>query len=165
MITIAGRDFARPPQSVEDVIQLTAQVMPALLRHLSTEQDFYWFVIEQYDRLYGYHDTLDEMLETIGLLEIEYEGQRSETSYIGKPNPGIVFVEDQIRKPLSRELDEGAMHFVLVGILTAVASSSAVKLLEIRRKHATHYHNNCIEKGHFNMADKWVEVLDAIDKQ
>lgn len=162
MINIAGLHLARPPQSVEDVIELTSAIMPNLINILPTEEDLYWFITEQYDRLFGKDDTLDEMLKIIGLLEIEYEGQRSETSYIGKPNAGVVFLEEQVRKPLSSELNEAATQYVLVAILTAVASSNESKLDEIRRKHAVHYQNNCIKQKHYNMADKWDEVLNLI---
>jgi hypothetical protein len=162
MPTIAGLQFHRVPQSVPDVIELAQRVLPELMKRLPTEQDLYWFVIEQYDRLRGRDHTLDEMLDEVALDELEYEGMRSETSYVGKPNPGVVFLEEQVRKPLRVEMDEEATTYVLVAIYTALCSTNEAAVNALRRKYATHYHNNCVQNGHYNTADKWVAVLDQI---
>jgi hypothetical protein len=159
---IGGITTAKPPGNAQELVALTQELAPAIARRVPTEQDCYWFVIEQYDRLHGQSPYLNELLGTVGLHEIEYAGMRSEESYVGKPNPGVIFFQREIVLPLASVFDKQATGYASIVIFTGFCQIYSEAVAHVRKKYATHYHNNCISQGSYRSADRWVEVLDSL---
>jgi hypothetical protein len=162
VMTVGGVSISKRPESQEELLDLVHRVAPEIAKRVPTEQDFYWFLIEQYDRLRGKSDYFDELLDHVGLHPIEYKGMKSEESYVGQPNPGVVFFRDEITKPLSNLYDEDGLGYVTTALFTGFCGIYASGVTALRRKYATHYHNNCVSQGNYNSADRWVAVLDAL---
>ncbi|QQR39001.1 hypothetical protein [Devosia rhizoryzae] len=161
-LTIGGISISKKPETEEELLQLVQRVAPEIAKRLPMEQDFYWFLIEQYDRMRGKSEYLDELLDHVGLHPIEYQDMRSEESYVGKPNPGVAFFRDEVVGPLSGMYDEDRVDYVSTVLFTGFCQVYAPGIAALREKYATHYHNNCVSQGSFNSADRWVEVLDSL---
>lgn len=161
-VTVGGLLIAKKPESQEELLDLVHRVAPEIAKRVPMEQDFYWFLIEQYDRLRGKSDYFDELLDHVGLHPIEYEGMRSEESYVGHPNPGVAFFRDEVTQPLSALYDKDGVGYVTTALFTGFCEIYASGVAALRRKYAEHYHNNCVSQGNFNSAERWVAVLDSL---
>lgn len=145
---------------------IAAQMSGDIARRLPTEQDTWWFLAEQYDRtvdLGGFHL---QLLDTSSLKmhEIEYEGRRSENSYVGRRNPGVMFLE-QARRGLAAKLPDSLVDTVITQAFILFAEQNMPSLDALRIKYATHFHNNCIRDHAFNNAERWQDVIDDIKRR
>lgn len=149
-----------------ELLGLAVHVAGDLARYLPTEQDTWWFLAEQYDRtvdLGGFHLKLLQM-SSLKMHEIEYEGRRSEDSYVGKPNPGIAFL-DQARRGLEAKLPKNFVDTVITQGFILFAEQNVPGLNALRIKYANHFHNNCIRDGAYNNAERWQDVIDDIESR
>ncbi|MDO9360461.1 MAG: hypothetical protein Q7T70_15905 [Polaromonas sp.] len=151
------------------VVELSEGVLRDLQTILKTREDYYWFLIEQHDQLVAHKDEVRTMLDGLLLFPIEYEGRNSQTSYVGKPNPGIAFMAE-VRPAVRAWCAATAPTFnpdelsvrVIGAIYGRFRQSHQTALDAIRLEYATHYHNNCIGSGSFRNADRWSEVVNAL---
>ena len=157
--------FSNPPTNDEEVTDLAVKVANELPKKIPSEQDIYWFVIEQYDKMQAYNGRAASMTSNfpISLLEIEYEGRRSEKSYVGKSNPGIVYLDTKVTPPLEAQFGKETAELIRVAIFGTFCSGSVKIIQKLRLKYAVHYHNNCISTGSFRFADEWNEVISSLD--
>jgi hypothetical protein len=159
---IGGISVPRHPNTPNELVDLTTKLAPQIAKRVRSDQDLYWFIIEQFDRLYGKSEYFNEILDSVGLHVIEYKGMRSEQSYVGKPNPGVTFFQREIIAPLSAVYDQNGVDYSSVVIFSGFCQTYKTNVKAARNKYGTHYHNNCISQGNFNSADRWVEVLDSL---
>lgn len=109
------------------------------------------------------------MLDELPLFPIEYEGMRSTTSYVGKPNPGIEYI-NRIRPDIRNWCAKTVPALDPTELTTRIIASAYGKfriagkpiLDEIRLEYAVHYHNNCVTSHSYGFADRWNEVIDAL---
>jgi hypothetical protein len=160
--SVGDESLPRPPKTDEEVLALCIKIAQSLVKRLPTEQDVYWFVVEQYDRLFEQGDKVREILANSSLFEIEHRGCRSETSYVGKPNPGVVFLEQEVMPPLIDAYGKEAAQRIGATIYVLFCDGLKLEIRRLRAKYASHYHNNCVAKGHYNNADEWALVLSAV---
>ncbi|PAQ03765.1 hypothetical protein LRP31_34995 (plasmid) [Mesorhizobium mediterraneum] len=159
---IGGISLDKHPDSPMELLELAQKLAPVIAQRVRYDQDFYWFLIEQYDRLHGQSEYFDGLLSQVGLQEIEYAGMRSEDSYVKKPNPGVTFFQKEIVPPLSTVVDKEGVVYASIVIFVSFCEIYKKNVTEVRRKYATHYHNNCVSQSSFDSADRWVKVLDSI---
>lgn len=156
------------PISGKELAKLTDSLTKQLQKRLPTEQDVYWFLIEFFDRAQSFNEGSLKILKglPISLFEIEYLNMRSENSYVGKRNPGIVYFEKEIDLPIQNKFP-GSDDIIQQNIKTLVYMNFCFKnkniLNLLRIKYATHYYNNCIDHGSFSSAETWVEVLESLE--
>jgi hypothetical protein len=158
-----GVQLARPPATEDEAATLIAGVANRLAQKLSNEQDIYWFVIEQYDKMLAYGQEITSRVDfPFTMFDIEYEGRRSETSYVGKPNPGIVFLDAEFMPPVERHFGAlQAKHWRTI-IFTVFCTRFETQINQLRLKYAVHYHNNCVKTNSFRFADAWNEVIEDL---
>lgn len=155
----------KPPESEDEISFMAVEITKSLVKKLPTEQDVYWFVIEQYDKMLQYGGQAEKIASNfpISLHEIEYEGRRSESSYVGKPNPGIVYLEKIIIPILEQKFGKETAELIMAIIFGTYCDGLKEQITSLRLKYAVHYHNNCISSGSYNFADTWSEVISDIE--
>ena len=115
-IMLCGVELDKMPETQEEQLRMMARAAIAIIPHLPTEQDVYWFVIEQYDRIISCGELVASIMATypFKMYEIEYLDRKSENSYVGHKNPGIVYVLNAILPDLVR-------HYGMVQAQTMLA--------------------------------------------
>lgn len=157
---VGGVQYDGPPKKDDEITKLLLAVATELTRKLPTEQDIYWFVIEQYDNFLEYGEDITSRVEfPFSMFEIEYEGRRSESSYVGKPNPGVTFLDKEFMPPITQHFSlKQAQHWRAL-IFGMYCQRFQAQIAQLRLKYAVHYHNNCIKTKSYRSADKWNEVI------
>lgn len=156
--------FSRPPQTDEEFMIFAGKVADELARVTLTEQDVWWFVMEQYDRLYEASHICRRWLMRFPLLPIEYEGRRSETSYVGEQNSGVQLFQEYIFPELEKVFGTNQAYQMTSGVFIVYIDRYLSQINALRTKFAMHFHNNCVEAGHYRMADRWNEVPEAVSR-
>lgn len=153
------------PSNAEAWLGLVGTIATRVLTVLPTEQDHWWFLVEQFDRATSYCDVARTIMQTspITLSEIEYDGRRSEDSYVGIPNPGVVFLQ-RAGNALATGFNTDLSQIVLANVYVSYVTACQVALNDIRLKYAVHFHNNCISTRSFGYADQWREVIKALEE-
>lgn len=161
----SSRDAAH--DGVHSVADATAQFAALLADQLAgllrTEEDAWWFLAEEFDYLVGCGEPIAGLLAMSGVTmhEIEYKGSKSETSYVGKPNPGVALLKNA-RSVFASKFGEDIADMTIAYAFIMFIHSNQAMLTSLRIKYATHFHNNCISQSSFRNADRWVEVLDSL---
>ncbi|HIV79097.1 MAG TPA: hypothetical protein H9899_16385, partial [Candidatus Sphingomonas excrementigallinarum] len=153
-------------ENVGALLEIAVEMSGDIARTLPTEQDAWWFLAEQYDRtvnLGGLHLQLLEA-SSLKMHVIEYEGRRSEDSYVGKRNPGAAFLE-QARRNLTAKLPDSLVDVVITQAFILFAEQNMPAIDALRIKYATHFHNNCVRSGAYNNAERWQDVIDEIESR
>lgn len=143
--------------------QLAARLATELTGSLRTEEDVWWFLVEEYDYIVGRGEPTAGLLamSDFEMHEIEYEGRKSENSYVGKANPGVALLK-KARSVFASKFDEDIADMTIAYAFIMFTENNKALLTPLRIKYATHFHNNCVSQGSFWNADKWGEVLDAL---
>lgn len=83
-IMLCGVELDKMPETQEEQLRMMARAEIAIIPHLPTEQDVYWFVIEQYDRILSCGELVASIMATypLKMYEIEYLDRKSESSYV-----------------------------------------------------------------------------------
>jgi len=165
---IIGGIETKLPETDEQTMSLVSQLARQLEMKLPTEQDVYWFVIEFFDRTSAFNNSAKVMLNNLPfqLYEMEYEGRRSENSYVGKKNAGVTYLLEDIGpsfKKAASHLGAGSEQIIITLVYVIFCTAHAEIIKNLRLKYAVHYHNNCISSGSFNNADKWGEVIESLE--
>jgi hypothetical protein len=155
---------SRPPENMSEIEQLVVKVAEQLLKHLPTEQDIYWFVVEEYDRIHERGGVLPTLRAHFPLFEIEHEGRRSQESYVGKSNPGVVFLDEKVSPPLTERYGETTSNQIRAGVYVKFRELASDHIDPLRLKYAVHYHNNCVKTHDYHHADLWSEVIASVDR-
>lgn len=143
--------------------QLAAQLADQLAGILRTEEDVWWFLAEEFDYIVDCGEPAAGLLAMSGfkMHELEYEGRKSENSYVGKPNPGVALLK-KARALFAKKFDEDIADMTIAYAFIMFTENNQAMLTPLRIKYATHFHNNCVSQGSFRNADRWEEVLDAL---
>lgn len=163
-LNVGGIEVHRLPKNDKEIIDLSAMLAQKLAEVLPTEQDVWWFVVEQYDRALTYNQRVKHLLAhlPVHLYEIEHEGRRSENSYVGKSNPGIVFLDCKVRPFFEKHFDKDMAELIQDMIFVNYCNAIKDALAAIRLKYAVHFHNNCISSHSYSYADQWNEVIQSL---
>ncbi|NEI66513.1 hypothetical protein [Rhizobium leguminosarum] len=164
-----GSGFVQGPVTERAVQDVSTIILTDLQQVLRTREDYYWFMIEFHDLLLSEKVAIRSLLDELPLFAIEYEGMRSVDSYVGKPNPGVVYMAgirpailDWCRKTIPT-LDADQMATRVLGVAYGSFRMRGKQALDaMRLEYAVHYHNNCVSNGSFQSADRWNEVIDAL---
>jgi hypothetical protein len=160
---VGGVHFAKPPTNEDETTQLILEVATQLVTKLPTEQDLYWFVIEQYDKMISYGSEVTSLVDfPLSLYEIEYEGRKSEKSYVGKRNPGMVFLDTEYMPVLSEHFGQKRAEHWRCLIFALLCSRHKAAIDGLRMKYAVHYHNDCVSRSSWSFADKWNKVISSL---
>jgi hypothetical protein len=164
-IMLCGVELDKMPETQEEQLRMMARAAIAIIPHLPTEQDVYWFVIEQYDRILSFGELVASIMATypLKMYEIEYLDRKSENSYVGHMNPGIVYVLNAILPDLVRHYGMVQAQTMLAFIFGTYLHGNKDLIKALRLKYAVHYHNNCISSGGFRTAEKWDEVISSVE--
>ncbi|HBQ5496340.1 hypothetical protein I4470_06715 [Klebsiella pneumoniae] len=167
-IFIIGGVKTKLPETDEQTMRLVSEITQQLAQKLPTEQDIYWFVIEFFDRANGFSSAAREILKNLpmNLLEMEYAGRRSENSYVGKKNPGVAYLLEDVAPSFQKAVSHlgAGPEQVIVALVYLIFCNEYREIIKnLRIKYAVHYHNNCISSGSFNNADKWGEVIGSLE--
>lgn len=164
-----GSAVIKGPVTERAVVDLSTSVSLDLQKILHTREDYYWFVIEQYDRLFEKKTAIRSLLDNIALFPIEHEGRRSEQSYVGKPNPGVMYmteISSAVRAWCAATSPTFNPDELSLRIIAAIYGHFRLEhktaIDVIRLEHASHFHNNCIASGSFQSAQRWSEVINAV---
>lgn len=164
-----GSSTVKGPITERAVVDLSKNVSLDLQKILHTREDYYWFVIEQYDLLLEKRTAIRSMLNELELFPIEHEGRRSEQSYVGKPNPGVVYISQissAVRNWCSATaptLDPDELSLRVIAAIYGHFRQEHKEIIDmLRLEYANHYHNNCISSGSFRTAEQWNEVIEAV---
>ncbi len=165
-LKLCGIELERMPANADELNRMMARAAISIMPHLPTEQDIYWFVIEQYDRIISCGETVASIMATypFHMYEIEYLNRKSEDSYVGHKNPGIVYILNAILPDLVRHYGMVSAQTMLAFIFGTYLHGNTQLVQALRLKYAVHYHNNCISAGSLHAADQWGEVITALDK-
>lgn len=155
---------SRPPETMPEVELLVVKVAEQLVEHLPTEQDVYWFVVEEYDRINERGGVLPTLRSHFPLFEIEHDGRRSEASYVGKPNPGVVFLDLKVSPPLTGRYGVETSNQIRAGVYVKFREMASSEVDRLRLKYAVHYHKNCLKTHSLNSADQWAEVIASLEQ-
>lgn len=164
-IMLCGVELDKMPETQEEQLRMMARAAIAIIPHLPTEQDVYWFVIEQYDRIISCGELVASIMATypFKMYEIEYLDRKSENSYVGHKNPGIVYVLNAILPDLVRNYGMVQAQTMLAFIFGTYLNGNKELIQSLRLKYAVHYHNNCVSSGSFGAAEQWNEVISSLD--
>lgn len=161
-VWIGRRWLSHAPQNSQELEGLTEIVARDLAQSLPTEQDVYWFVVEEYDRILERGEALPVLYEHFPLHPIEHQGRRSEESYVGHPNPGVVFLDELVSPALSAIYDAKTAVLIRAGIYTRFREVLKSDIDRLRMKYAQHYKQNCLKEGAANNAVRWQAVMDSV---
>jgi hypothetical protein len=165
---VIGGVTTKLPETDEQTMNLVSQLIRKLELKLPTEQDIYWFVIEFFDRATAFNPSAKGILDNFPfhLYEMEYEGRRSENSYVGKKNAGVSYLLEDVAPSFKKavsHLGTGPEQVIITLVFVFFCTAHAELIKNLRLKYAVHYHNNCISSGSFNNADKWGEVIESLE--
>lgn len=151
------------PDSPDAWVRLVGIVATRMLQFLPTEQDHWWFLVEQFDRSMTFGEPARGIMKTspISLHAVEYEGKRSEESYVGAPNPGVVFLQ-RIKRDLEMQFNADLAEIVVANVYVSYITTCQQVLDQLRLKYAVHFHNNCVSSHSFSYADQWREVIQNL---
>lgn len=152
------------PKSNSSFAEFLNGVMAAVGKRATTEQDFYWFLIEVYDYLSELSNT-SELLSGLRLHEIEYSGRKSEESYPQKRNEAARYFKEDVMGILRRSYSVSDANALLALTFVLIIEKNSEAMSMLRVKYAVHYHNNCLQSGNYGYADKWAEVIDDAENQ
>lgn len=143
--------------------QLAEKLADQLAGILRTEEDVWWFLAEEFDYIVDCGEPTAGLLamSSFQMHEIEYKGSKSENSYVGKPNPGIALLK-KARSVFATRFDEDIADMTIAYAFIMFTENNQAMLTPLRIKYATHFHNNCVSQGSYRNADRWGEVLDAL---
>lgn len=159
---IGRRWLSKAPQNSQELEGLTELVAHDLAQSLPTEQDVYWFVVEEYDRILDRGEALPVLYEHFPLHPIEHQGRRSEDSYVGHANPGVVFLDELVSPALTATYDAKTAVLIRAGIYTRFREVLRSEIDRLRVKYAQHYQQNCLKEGAANNAARWQAVMDSV---
>lgn len=164
-IVLCGVELDRMPADAEELNRMMARAAISIMPYLPTEQDVYWFVIEQYDRIISCGELVASIMATypFKMYEIECLDRKSENSYVGHKNPGIVYILNAILPDLVRHYGMVQAQTMLAFIFGTYLHGNKDLIKALRLKYAVHYHNNCISSGSFRTAEQWNEVISSVD--
>ncbi|MGV6395950.1 hypothetical protein ACTUVN_001013 [Pseudomonas caspiana] len=165
-IVLCGVELEKMPDTKEEQLRMMALAAIGLMQQMPTEQDVYWFVIEQYDRIKSCGELVAAIMATypFKMFEIEYLDRKSENSYVGHKNPGIVYVLNHILPDLVTHYGPVNAQTMLAFIFGTYLKGHAADIQSLRLKYAVRYHNNCVSTGSWSYADQWSEVIESLDK-
>ncbi len=145
--------------------QLAAKLADQLAGILRTEEDVWWFLAEEFDYIVDCGEPAAGLLamSSFKMHEIEYEGRKSENSYVGRPNPGVDLLK-RARSVFASRFDEDIADMTIAYAFIMFTENNQAMLTPLRIKYATHFHNNCVSQGSYRNADRWGEVLDALQR-
>lgn len=92
---------------------------------------------------------------------IEYEGRTTERSYVGSPNPGVVYL-NSVRDVLQEKFGPDIADLTVSHAFILYVVHMRVQLDQIRLKYAVHFHNNCVQSKSYRHADDWNEVIVSL---
>jgi hypothetical protein len=161
---VGGIKLQRLPENDDELMDLSVKLAEKLSQVLRTEEDVWWFVAEEYDRAQTYDGRARRWFEglPIHLEKVEYEGRRSQDSYVGKPNPGIVFLDREVSAFFEQHFEKAMAEVMRVAIFGTLLENLKANIQAIRLKFAVHFHNNCISSHSYNFADQWNEVIQEL---
>ncbi|MFE9084155.1 hypothetical protein ACQKKG_05150 [Brevundimonas sp. NPDC003935] len=159
---IGQRWLSKAPTNSQELEGLTELVASDLAQSLPTEQDVYWFVVEEYDRILERGETLPVLYENFLLHPIEHQGRRSEKSYVGHPNAGVTYLDKFVSPALGANYDSKTAAIIRAGIYTRFREVLKSDVDRLRIKYAQHYRQNCLKEGAANNAARWQAVVDSI---
>lgn len=160
---VGDESLPTAPKDDDEMYPLCIKIAQSLTKRLLNEQDIYWFVVEQYDRLLPEGENVQEILSNAYLFNIEHRGSRSESSYVGKPNPGVTFLDQKVMPPLEDEYGRETAQRLRATIYVIFCSGFEEDIRRLRIKYAVHYANNCSSAGHHNRVEEWDEVIAALE--
>ncbi|WP_243079649.1 hypothetical protein [Pantoea sp. MQR6] len=165
---VIGGITTKLPETDEQTMNLVSQLARKVEMKLPTEQDIYWFVIEFFDRTAAFNISAKGILDNLPfhLFEMEYEGRRSENSYVGKKNSGVSYLLEDVAPSFQKavsHLGAGPEQVIIALVYVVFCTAHAEMIKNLRIKYAVHYHNNCISSGSFNSAEKWGEVIQSLE--
>lgn len=146
--------------ALSDMVPMIAE---NLQRALPTEQDNWWFLAEQYDKIVALDSGVPRLLGMfpLNMFPVEYEGRKSEESYVGSPNPGVVYL-DGVRKVIGAQFGDGIADLTVSHAFILCVIHMQDQLNQIRLKYAVHFHNNCVQSKSYRHADEWHEVIVSL---
>lgn len=146
--------------ALSDMVPILAE---NLQRTLPTEQDNWWFLAEQYDKTVALGGGVPRLLGMFPLkmFPIEYEGRKSEDSYVGLPNPGVVYLNG-VRQVLQEQFGKDIADLTVSHAFILYVVHMRTQLDQIRLKYAAHFHNNCVQSKSYRHADDWKEVIVSL---
>lgn len=164
-----GSGVMREPVTERTALELSAIILYDLQQVLQTNEDYYWFTLELHDRLISKKDFVRTIIDEQPLLPFEYEGRRSINSYVGKPNPGIQYIDsiypsirNWCQKTVPMNHPDEISTRLIAAAYTRFRMENESAIHQLRLEHAVHFHNNCISNGHFESAERWGDVIDAL---
>lgn len=165
---VIGGITTKLPETDEQTMNLVSQLARKLEMKVPTEQDIYWFVIEFFDRAAAFNISAKGILDNLPfyLFKMEYEGRRSEKSYVGKKNSGVSYLLEDVAPSFQKavsHLGAGSEQVIITLVYVVFCTAHAEMIKNLRIKYAVHYHNNCISSGSFNSAEKWGEVIESLE--
>ncbi|MFN3911482.1 tetratricopeptide repeat protein [Hyphomonas sp.] len=158
---ICGIDF----EVHDDPNETFAELMQLLVLKLGElhHQDLYIYryIVEEADRLSSGDEQQNFVLSLCGIMPLEYSGESKKVAEFAQSRPGVDFI-DGFCEQLSSITSEGFAEHVRDQTYLIYNHEYHSVIAQARKKWAAHYYNNCFEKAHWNYADKWKEVLEAI---
>jgi len=158
---VGGVLFERPPTSEKEINHLLAKVANKIGENLGTDEDLYWFIIEQYDLFVSY-ESASQINFPFSMYDIEYKGRRSETSYVRKKNPCIEFLDTQYMEIMTAQYSKKQAEYGRGLMFALFCSAHEKEINKLRMRYAIHYHNNCVLNSSFNFAEEWNEVISSL---
>lgn len=164
-----GSSFVVGPVTERAVVDLSQVIINDLRGILHTGDDFYWFTIEQHDRLLSGASAIRNMLDELPLFPIEYEGRCSSESYVGRPNPGVDYFErirPEIRSWCAKtapDLEPGELSTRVIAAAYGHFRKNWQRTLDgLRLEMARQYRESCVANGDHRSAGQWSEVITAL---
>lgn len=151
------------PDTPEAWLSLVGLIATKMLNVMPTEQDHWWFLMEQFDRSMQFATNARAIVisSPISLHEIEYVGRRSENSYVGAPNPAVTFLQ-KVQCDLNNHYSSELSEVVIANTYVSYVRACFDVLNRLRIKYAVHFHNNCISSHSYRHADRWNEVIKSL---
>lgn len=118
--------------------QLAARLATELTGALRTEEDVWWFLVEEYDYIVGRGEPAAGLLamSDFEMHEIEYEGRKSENSYVGKANPGVALL-NKARSVFASKFDEDIADMTIAYAFIMFTENNKALLAPLRIKYAS----------------------------
>lgn len=163
-LVVGGIELQRLPQNDEELMGLCVKLTEKLSHVIRTEEDAWWFVSDQYAQAQTFGVQAKRWIEglPIHLNTVEYEGRRSQDSYVGKPNPGMVFLDTEVTPFFEQHFTKEMAEVMRAAIFGTFLDGIKDSIQAIRMKFAVHFHNNCISSHSYNYAERWNEVIQSL---
>lgn len=162
---IGGLSFDGDADSDDTVSEIVTRISEKIFDLAPTELDVYRYLVEEAERFSQGGQVEKSILEASGIAPLEYKGTMEKSDKYHENRVALEFLNDEVSPELDNLMGPekaAAIRAFLFGNIV-LCDENQLAMLNLRKKYAVHYCNNCTLNGHWTYHDKWLEIIEDLE--